>query len=141
MVVLEQCVSTHPIKVSGTIGFQVPMYSCAPGKAVLAALPREELDAFFQEVSLKQFTPTTLATRSALEADLAKTRKRGYALDLAEGLEGIHCVGAAILDEYSYPVAAITMMSPAFRVKEEQLHKLAAGCQDAAAKIQMRLLA
>jgi IclR family acetate operon transcriptional repressor len=141
MTVLEQCISTHPIKVSGTVGFQVPMYSCAPGKAVLAALPTEELDLFFKGVTLKQFTPTTLATRSALEADLTKARKRGYALDLAEGLEGIHCVGAVVLDEYSYPVAAITVMSPAFRVKEEHLHKLGVVCMEAAAKIQTRLLA
>lgn len=141
MTVLEQCISTHPIKVSGTVGFQVPMYSCAPGKAVLATLPQAELEIFFKEVPLKQYTPTTLATRPALEANILQIRKQGYALDLAEGLEGIHCVGTAVLDEYSYPVAAITVMSPAFRVKAEHLHKLGKVCLEAAAKIQKRLLA
>lgn len=138
---LEQCVSSQPIKVSSTIGLQVPMYSCAPGKAVLAHLPPAEIESFFTKVPLKQFTPTTLATRPALEADLAKTRKRGYATDTAEGLEGIHCVAAAILDDYRYPVAAITVMSPSFRLKRDQFEKLGHLCIQAAEAITRRLLA
>jgi DNA-binding IclR family transcriptional regulator len=139
--ILEQCISSQPIKVSSTIGLQVPMYSCAPGKAVLAHLPAAELDAFFENVKLKQYTSTTLATRSALEADLAKTRKRNYATDLAEGLEGIHCVAAAVLDEYRYPVAAITIMAPSFRLKRDQFEKFGHLCIQAAETITQRLLA
>jgi IclR family acetate operon transcriptional repressor len=141
MTVLEQCISSQPIKVSSTVGLQVPMYSCAPGKAVLAHLPPAELDKFFAAVTLKQFTPTTLATRSALETDLTKTRKRGFSVDLAEGLEGIHCVAAAILDEYRYPVAAITVMSPSFRLKRDQFEKAGKLCIEAAENITRRLLA
>ena len=141
MTVLEQCISSQPIKVSSTVGLQVPMYSCAPGKAVLAHLPPAELDGFFASVKLKQYTPTTLATRSALEADLTKTRKRGYATDLAEGLEGIHCAAAAVLDEYRYPVAAVTVMAPSFRVKRDQFEKLGHLCIQAAETITRRLLA
>ena len=141
MTVLEQCISSQPIKVSSTVGLQVPMYSCAPGKAVLAHLPPAELDKFFAAVTLKQFTPTTLATRSALENDLAKTRKRGFSTDIAEGLEGIHCVAAAILDEYRYPVAAITVMSPSFRLKRDQFEKAGKLCIEAAENITRRLLA
>ena len=141
MTVLEQCISSQPIKVSSTVGLQVPMYSCAPGKAVLAHVPVAELEDFFSSVQLKQYTPATLATRSSLEADLAKARKRGFATDLAEGLEGIHCVAAAVLDDYRYPVAAITVMAPSFRLHREQFAAMGALCQEAAATITRRLLA
>ncbi len=141
MTVLEQCISTQPIKVSGTVGMQAPMYSCAPGKAVLAHLPEPDLEAFFAGVALKQFTVTTLATREALEADLVKTRRRGYSLDLAEGLEGIHCVAAPVMDEYRYPVAAITVMAPLFRLKRDQFDKVGRLCVEAAETITRRLLA
>lgn len=141
MTVLEQCVSTQPIKVSGTVGMQAPLYSCAPGKAMLAHLPPDELEAFFGAVRLKQFTPTTRATRQSLETDLAAIRERGYSLDLAEGLEGIHCVGAAVLDEYHYPVAAVTVIGPAFRLKPEWFETVGAACLQAAAMIRGRLLA
>lgn len=139
--ILEQCVSTQPIKVSSTIGLQVPMYSCAPGKAVLAALPSAELVSFFNSVTLKPFTATTRATRAALEADLAKIRRRGYATDLAEGLEGIHCAAAVVLDDYAYPVAAITVMAPAFRLKADRFPELGRACAKAAETIHRRLLA
>jgi uncharacterized phiE125 gp8 family phage protein len=135
MTVLEQCISSQPIKVSSTVGLQVPMYSCAPGKSVLAHLPPQELDAFFAGVKLKQYTPTTLATRSALLDDLAKTRKKGFSTDIAEGLEGIHCVAAAVLDEYRYPVAAVTVMSPSFRLKRDQFEKFGHLCMQAAETI------
>ena len=138
---LEQCISSQPIKVSSTIGLQVPMYSCAPGKAVLAHLPPAELESFFSQVTLKQFTPSTLTSRHALEADLLKIRKRGFATDIAEGLEGIHCVAAVILDEYRYPVAAITVMSPSFRVKRDQFEKLGHLCVQATETITQRLQA
>ena len=108
---------------------------------MLAHLPAAELEAFFDSVTLKQFTPTTLATQAALEADLGKIRKRGYALDLAEGLEGIHCVGAVIMDEYRYPVAAITVMAPAFRLKRDQFEAAGRQCLEAAENITRRLLA
>ncbi|MDZ4287103.1 MAG: IclR family transcriptional regulator [Prosthecobacter sp.] len=141
MTVLEQCISTQPIKVSGTVGMQCPMYSCAPGKAVLASLPATELEEFFGAVTLKKFTTTTLSSRSCLEGELARTRKRGYSLDLAEGLEGIHCVAAAILDEYHYPVAAITVMAPAYRLKRDQFETVGRACMEAAANVTRRLLA
>jgi IclR family acetate operon transcriptional repressor len=76
-----------------------------------------------------------------LEADLAKTRKRGFSTDIAEGLEGIHCVAAAVLDEYHYPVAAITVMSPSFRLKRDQFEKAGRLCIEAAENITRRLLA
>lgn len=141
MTVLEQCISSQPIKVSSTVGLQVPMYSCAPGKAVLAHLSKTEIESFFTQVSLKQFTPATLASRSMLETDLAKARKRGFATDLAEGLEGIHCVAAPVLDEYRYPVAAITLMAPSFRLHREQFEKMGRLCVEAAETITRRLLA
>lgn len=141
MTVLEQCISTQPIKVSSTVGLRVPMYSCAPGKAVLAFLPASEQAAFFEQVKLRQFTASTLASREALEEDLARIRRRGYATDLAEGLEGIHCAAAAVLDEHQYPVAAITVMAPAFRVKKERFAELGRACIAAAETLRRRLLA
>jgi len=141
MTVLEQCISSQPIKVSSTVGLQVPMYSCAPGKASLAHVPPAELERFFETVKLKQYTATTLATRELLEADLVKTRKRGFSTDIAEGLEGIHCVAAAVLDEYRYPVAAITVMAPSFRLKRDQFEKLGQLCIEAAENITRRILA
>ncbi len=140
-VLIEQVASRQPVKVLGEIGLRIPLYSCAPGKAMLAALPAVELDEFFQHITLKRFTPTTLSTRKLLLADLAATRARGYSLDRAEGMEGIHCVGAVVLDGKDFPVAAVTVIGPSFRLKEAQFACLGQQCAAAAQSIRERLLA
>ena len=116
------------------------MYSCAPGKSILAALPEEDLVAFLGRVRLKRFTSTTHATEKELRADLALTQERGYSLDLAEGLEGIHCAGAAILDDFHYPVGAVTVIAPSFRLQEDQLVEAGRTCMEVACEIRERLL-
>lgn len=138
--VLEQCESDQAIKVAGRVGMRVPTYSSAPGKAILAALPEAELDDFFDQVPLKKFTPTTFSTPGKLREDLASISQRGYALDRAEGLEGIHCVAAVILDGYHYPVAALTVIGPSFRVTESRFSDIGLQCIAAAAEARARLL-
>lgn len=139
-VVLEQVSGKHPVKVMGEIGLRVPMYSCAPGKAMLAWLPGDELESWLARVRLKKFTQTTLATRKSLLADLEATRERGFSIDRAEGLEGIHCVAAPIFNNYEYPVSSITLMAPLFRMSEDDFASYGWACARAATRIQDRLL-
>jgi IclR family acetate operon transcriptional repressor len=104
-------------------------------------MPEAELETWFKSVRLKRFTETTLADQSALLEDLEKTRERGYAIDLAEGLAGIHCIGAAVFDAYEFPVAAVTVMAPLFRLPEELWPLYGEACLQAARLIRERLLA
>ena len=140
-VLIEQAASRQPVKVMGEVGLRIPLYSCAPGKAMLAHLPAPEVDEFFKNITLKRFTSTTLATRKALLADLAGIHQRGYSLDLAEGLDGIHCVGAAVLDANDFPVAAVTVIGPSFRLKDSHFAAMGLKCMAAAQTIRERLLA
>ena len=138
--ILEQCISDQPIKVSGKVGMRVPSYSCAPGKSILADLPKQELEEYLNHVTLKKFTPRTLTTIAALEKELEKVKESGFAVDLAEGLEGIHCVSAVILDDYQYPVGAITTIAPTFRLPEERFKEIGTHCLEAAREIKKKIL-
>ena len=139
--ILEQCVSNEAIKVSGQVGMRVPVYSCAPGKSILAKLPEAELKDYLKAVTLRKFTRQTLATRSSLQKGLQETETLGYAVDLAEGLEGIHCVASVILDDYHYPVGAITIIAPAFRMPAERFEEMGQACIEHAYQIREKLLA
>ncbi len=141
VIVLEQVAGTHPVKVMGEVGLRIPLYSCAPGKAILAWLPEDELKKWLSQVRLKKFTTTTLSNRKSLLKDLAATRDRGYSVDFAEGLEGIHCVGSPVFNSRQYPVAAITLMAPLFRLPEEKMTELGQECRKVALEIQERLFA
>jgi DNA-binding IclR family transcriptional regulator len=140
LLVLEQCESDHAIKVSGRIGMRVPAYSSAPGKAILAHLPETDLTTFLANVKLKGFTPTTCSSQRKLLANLRQTRDDGFATDHAEGLEGIHRVAAVILDNYQYPIAALTVIAPSFRLPKSRFAEIGKRCITAAATARQQLL-
>jgi len=137
--VLEQLQGTHALQVCGQIGMRVPLYSCAPGKAILAWWSEAKRADWFRGRALKTFTATTLSRRADLERALADSRLIGFTVDRAEGIEGIHCVAAPILDEYGNPLAAITMMAPSSRLPEDAFDRGGEQCLRSAREIERRL--
>lgn len=131
-IVLEQFVSVHPFKYSTDIGARTPSYSCAPGKAMLAWLPEDTQSTLLAGLRFKRFTATTITSLRAFRQELAKTRERGYAIDDAEGLEGIRCVAAPVLDHNSCSVGAITIAAPATRLPNDALPEAARCVVDSA---------
>lgn len=120
MVVLDQMLSVHPFKYSADLGARCPCYSCAPGKVLIAFLPSDQQDETMARIQFKRFTDTTITTKRAFRTELEQIRARGYAVDRAEGLVGVHCVAAPILDRHAFPVGAITITGPAHRVPESE---------------------
>lgn len=137
--VLEQFQGTHALQICGQVGMRVPLYSCAPGKAILAWWSEARRAEWFRGRALKAFTSTTLSRRADLDRHLAAARIQGYTVDRAEGIEGIHCVAAPILDEYDNPMAAITVMAPSSRMPEDLFDHCGALCARAAREIERRL--
>jgi len=56
-----------------------------------------------------------------LEEDLDLTRERGFAISEQEYEDGINAVAAPILDLNDYPIAAIAVAGPAFRLSRERM--------------------
>ncbi len=137
--VLEQVRGTQALQVSGQVGMRIPLYSCAPGKTILAGWNDPKREAWFRDRTLQRFTARTLSRRKDLEGDLAEIRIKGYAVDRAEGIAGIHCVAAAIRDDYAQPVAAVTVMAPIGRLPESAFAQMGARCMAAARAIEHRL--
>jgi len=120
MVILDQLLALHPFKYSADLGARCPCYSCAPGKAIVAFLPPDEQDEVLRRIQFKRFTGATINSRRALRVEIEQIRRQGYAVDRAEGLAGVHCVAAPILDRHGVAIAAITITGPAYRVPETQ---------------------
>ncbi|MDF1861744.1 MAG: IclR family transcriptional regulator [Verrucomicrobiales bacterium] len=140
-IILEQFRGTHALQVCGEVGMRVPLYSCAPGKAILAAWSKSHRERWYQARGkrLKQFTERTLHRKSDLEKDLDTIRESGFAIDRAEGVEGIHCVAASIADAYGQPVGAITVMAPIARMPESDFPTFGERCRNAANQIEANL--
>lgn len=114
--VLEQVPSLHPVKFLVDGGTRFPLHTGAPGKAMLAYLPGAEQRQRLRGLRLKRFTANTITNRRALRAALGEARRRGYAVDRAEQMEGLHCVAAPILDHRAYPIASLWVTAPASRM-------------------------
>ncbi|NCA11705.1 IclR family transcriptional regulator [bacterium] len=139
--VLEQVRGAQALQVCGQVGMRAPLYSSAPGKAILAWWPDERRRAWLDATTLKRFTPTTLADRASLEQDLAAARRLGFTIDRAEGLEGIHCVAAPILDVHGAVLAAVTIMAPVSRLPEDRFPAVGGQCVATAREIEIMLQA
>jgi IclR family transcriptional regulator, blcABC operon repressor len=67
------------------------------GKAALASLEPDDLDRRLAGIlTLPTLTPNSLASVGALRADLDEVRRRGYAMDDEETVEGVVCFGVMI---------------------------------------------
>jgi DNA-binding IclR family transcriptional regulator len=87
----------QPVRLTSGIGRRLPAFSTATGKAALASLDDAELAARLD--GLTTFPrPTRKAHGSVDEllADIAEIRRRGYAMDDEETMEGVVCYGVVI---------------------------------------------
>ncbi len=81
-------------------------HALAMGKAVLSLLPRSGLARYVAR-GLKAFTPHTITSAEALEAELERVRQFGYAVDREEFDENFCCIAAPIFDPRGKFVAAL----------------------------------
>jgi DNA-binding IclR family transcriptional regulator len=87
----------QPVRLTSAVGRRLPAFSTATGKAALASLPDDELARRFAGLTtLPRATRRAHATVDELLADLAEVRRRGYAMDDEETMEGVVCYGVVV---------------------------------------------
>lgn len=121
------------------LGTRLPLYCTAAGRAILAALPSDQFEAYMAETELVPRTEKTERSPTALRALLTRCRERGYAEENQENEENIRCIGAALLNRKGHPVAAISLTAPTFRFNDEDAARFGAKLADAAREISSML--
>jgi DNA-binding IclR family transcriptional regulator len=123
---LDKIEPARSVRMASRIGRRNPMHCTAVGKAILAHLPEAEVEDILRRHGLARFTPRTITETAKLRVELASIRERGFSIDDEEVEEGVRCVGAAVLDHTSRPIAAISVSAPAFRLPVDKMGPLAA---------------
>lgn len=135
-IVFVSQVETHQaIRAFFRPGQRSPFHASGIGKAVLAHLAPERLNAIVRKAGLEAFTERTLASPPALDADLADIRRRGWSVDDEERHPGMRCVAAAIFNEFGEPLGGVSVSGPTVRVTPERLAEIGPRVRDAAAAI------
>lgn len=110
--VLEERAPGRPPLVTD-VGVRLPAHLTASGRAILAALPANQVRAIYPDrsafVERHGLGPASL---NALRPLLTETRQRGYAVEDGEVTPGFASVAVAVLDHNGHPAAGIAVTFP-----------------------------
>ena len=138
-VLLEQVLGTHPFTFTLKVGQRFNLHPSAPGKAILAFLPETEYHSIINNIELAKFNERTITNIDDFNVELDKVRSLGYGIDCAEELEGVHCVGAPIFDQYGYPVSAMWITAPSARLPISDFEKVGLKIRESCLSISRQL--
>lgn len=104
--------TTSDISHSGTY---YHMHCTAAGKALLAELSDDRVEAILDRWGLPRRTENTITDPGSLREDLVRTRERGYAVADEEYVDGLRAVGVAVSNPDGSPLGALGMSVPTYR--------------------------
>lgn len=134
-IVLERVIGRAMIKFYVERGTRFPLHTSGPGKVMLAFMPEAERDEVIAGMKFERFQPWTISNRKDFLKCLDDVRKKGWAVDAGEHLEGHHCLGAPILDTEGSAIASLWITGPSQRLPEERMVKLAPVVKKAGAMV------
>jgi len=102
----------HHLEFTLHVGSRLPSYCSATGKAMIAFLPRPDLDRLLDRIDLVPRGPRTLTDRSALMAELEQVRKTGLATNDEELESALRSIAAPVRARSGAVVAAVNVAIP-----------------------------
>jgi DNA-binding IclR family transcriptional regulator len=125
VVYIDKVESSLTIRMFSAIGKRGPAHCTGVGKAMLAFLGPDQRQRLLQELTMQQFTATTITDRAEFSRHLDEIRSLGYSKDLEEHELGIRCVAAPIFDYRGDVIASISVTAPSLRMTPGQLDEIA----------------
>lgn len=118
---VDQIIAAHPLQATSQPGASFPLHCTANGKAILASLPKLEVEKLLPE-DLEQYNEKTITNREELLRELEVVRKEGVAFTREEHIHGICAVGAVVFDSRgNLSAVSIPVPSTRFYGNEEKL--------------------
>lgn len=123
--------SEQALRYSINTGERLPMHTMASGKALLAALPDDELDRYFAETERVRFTPSTITQEKQLRRQIEEIRHSGIATTDEEYSLGIQGIGR-VVTVGGEPIGALSVAIPKARcnpaIRERVVDMLVRSC-------------
>ena len=121
VIFISQVESHNPIRAFFRPGTRGHMHASGIGKALLANIPRRDVEKILQLKGCPEFTDKTRVTPADLFDDLKVTLERGWALDDEERYEGMRCIASCIFNAYGEAIAGISVSGPTVRFPDHLL--------------------
>ena len=105
------------MRVVHVIGTRAALHITAAGKLFLLEEGFARLREYAKRTGLASHTRNTITNLQLLERELDRIQREGWATDAEEAEIGVRCVAAAVRDDGGHLVAALSISSPADRMK------------------------
>jgi DNA-binding IclR family transcriptional regulator len=120
VVILDVLISPQRIRYSADLGELRTLHASSLGKAILSLMPAQDRKALLARIEMKSLTEATLTARSKLEAEIAKSAKRGWFVNAEESVKHIFAVAVPVtINGEAY---AISLPGPTERMKPNLKH-------------------
>jgi IclR family transcriptional regulator, pca regulon regulatory protein len=113
VVYIERCRTTGPgqreIDLNLHVGSRLPAYCTAMGKAILAFVSDDHLDAVIEKIDFAPRGPNTLTSPEAFREELGRIRESGIAVNNEELAYGLRSIAAPIRASSGDVIAALNL--------------------------------
>ena len=121
------------------LGRRAVAHCTATGKVLLASRLWPEVRDLIHTYGWRPYTPASIRDIDRLEAELAVTRERGYAMDREERRKGVVCIAAPICERSESVVAGLSVSGSVERMTKRFCEATARRVVEAANRISFRL--
>lgn len=127
------------IQSNSRVGKVVYLHTTSAGKAILASMPREQVETVIDTYGLPELTDRTITDRDELFDTLEQIRERGYAFNRAERKDGMMAIGAPVNGPSGRVLGAVSVTGPVRRMEGEHRSYLPDLLLDVTEEIRLRL--
>lgn len=117
--------ASEALKISASVGTNLPLLAAAVGKAFLAEETNERVKQIIGKECLPRWTDNSIVDISKYIEELDKVRRLGYAVDVEEYIHGINAVAVTIKRLRGLPVA-LWVVGMSGKLDKDKLKRTAA---------------
>ena len=117
IVYVYRILGQHMLNVKTVLGARQPAYCTAPGLAMMAWLPEQQVEAILSTSELVAHTPYTVVDPKAIRRRLVEVRASGHAHTEEEYLLGAISTSAAVRDSQGRVAGAVNLAAAKHRWK------------------------
>ena len=121
MVYLDRVETKWPLRIQLPVGTTVPFNCTASGKMYLSTLKPSHLDRYIASAQLARSTERSLVDPVALRREMREIKRRGYATDNEEFMNGMTAIAVPIPDDQGRLLSTLSVHAPIQRVTLDEL--------------------
>lgn len=115
-VMIARAVPARPASVGLGVGYRLPVFCSALGRALASTMSDDQLDAFLARLKPVRITRQTVVSKAEIHRLILDVRKKGFALADQEAEVGIRSIAVPLVRFDGKPVAALNIAVPAEQV-------------------------